>query len=120
MTDLKQLKRGDKVFFKMTGFGMTTYEGPEKVLENRGDKLFTQSYDEIGLDWDDLRKTWIFKDSPLRTSVCDPADNAAYNAIKKDAQSGDRMSLRLLKFLDKQRAETVPTASPAPGAPRPT
>jgi hypothetical protein len=55
---MKNLKKGDKVYYRNTGYGMTSYEGPDKVLKRKGEKLYTETFDSSGLDWNGHE--WVF------------------------------------------------------------
>ena len=57
MTDLKNLKPGDKFFYKCVGYGLTSYERGDDVVEIRDGKLFTNTFDTYGLEWNGT--TWV-------------------------------------------------------------
>jgi hypothetical protein len=72
MSDLKNLKPGDKLFYKHVGYGLTSYERGE-VVEIKDGKLYTPSFDTDGMDWNG--STWVFDAGlGLRTTVV-PADD---------------------------------------------
>lgn len=75
-TDLKYLKPGDKFFYKNVGYGLTSYERGDDFIEIRDGKLFTETFDSFGMEWNG--STWVF-DSGLgmRTYIVGPDDPKA-------------------------------------------
>lgn len=55
---LKNLKRNDTFAYKNVGYGYTTYEEGSDVIETRDGKLFTDAFEDLGMDWTD--QTWKF------------------------------------------------------------
>jgi len=59
MSDLKNLKEDDQFFYKHVGFGLITYERG-RVLEQNDGILYTDAYDEDGMEWSEEEQTWIY------------------------------------------------------------
>lgn len=55
---LRNLRPGDKFAYKNVGFGCTSYEKGDNVIEVRRGKLFTETFDGMGMEWDG--ETWKF------------------------------------------------------------
>jgi hypothetical protein len=73
MMDLKNLKPGDKFFYKNVGYGLTSYERGDDVIEVKGRKLYTQTFNKSGLDWNG--STWVFDGGlGLKTTIV-PGDD---------------------------------------------
>ena len=70
---LKSLKSGQKFCYKNIGFGLTSYEdGSEKVWRKSG-KLFTPTFDSMGMEWNG--KTWEFDGGlGMKTLIVLPED----------------------------------------------
>jgi hypothetical protein len=77
--DPKALKKGDTVLYKNVGYGLTTYEwGRNDVQKIKGQKLFTDTFDSFGMDWDEATGTWKFDGGlGLVCYVVDPNDQVA-------------------------------------------
>ncbi len=55
---MRRLKAGDKIFYKNSGFGLVSYEGPDVVYKRKKNKLFTGTFDSSPMEWDGT--TWKF------------------------------------------------------------
>jgi hypothetical protein len=55
---LANLKPGDDFVYRNVGFGMVTYERGSDAIEVRDGKLFTETFSEMGMDWNG--ETWKF------------------------------------------------------------
>ena len=77
--DPKALKKGDTVLYKNVGYGLTTYEwGRNDVQKIKDQKLFTDTFDSVGMDWDEATGTWKFDGGlGLVCYVVDPNDQVA-------------------------------------------
>lgn len=70
---MKDLKPGDLVAYKNVGYGLISYEGPDTVVEIRDGKLFTETFDSMGMEW--KAGQWIFDTGlGLKTIAVDPED----------------------------------------------
>lgn len=59
--DLKNLKEGDSVIYKNVGYGLTSYErGDNDVIEIKDGNLYTNTFDSMGMNWDNARNCWKF------------------------------------------------------------
>ena len=55
---LKGLKSGDEFAYKNVGFGLTSYEKGHGEVWRKGGKLFTSTFDSMGMEWNG--ETWVF------------------------------------------------------------
>lgn len=55
---LHNLKQGDEFAYKNVGFGLTSYENGGDVLGRQKEKLFTDAFSKMGMDWNG--STWVF------------------------------------------------------------
>ena len=68
MSELANLKAGDKFFYRNDGYGLTSYERGDDAIEIHDGKLFTDTFDKIGMEWDG--KTWVFDGGlGIKTSI---------------------------------------------------
>lgn len=55
---LRNLKPGDKFAYKNVGYGLTSYEVGNDAIKIRKGKLFTETFDSMGMEW--TGQTWKF------------------------------------------------------------
>lgn len=55
---LKSLKSGDAFAYKNVGYGLVSYEEGDEKIWRKGGKLFTPTFDSIGMEWNG--QTWEF------------------------------------------------------------
>ncbi|MBI2108679.1 MAG: hypothetical protein HYT93_00660 [Parcubacteria group bacterium] len=55
---LRKLKPGDKFAYKNVGYGLTSYEDGSDAIEIKKGKLFTETFDSMGMEW--TGATWKF------------------------------------------------------------
>lgn len=55
---IKNLKSGDEFAYQNVGFGATTYESGDNKLWRKRGRLFTDTFDKQGMEWDG--NTWKF------------------------------------------------------------
>jgi len=55
---LRKLKPGDKFAYKNVGYGLTSYEGGSDAIGVKKGKLFTETFDSMGMEW--TGTTWKF------------------------------------------------------------
>ncbi len=58
ITKLKELKPGDEFAYKNVGYGCVTYDHGGDAVEIKNGKLYTESFSEMGMEWDG--RTWKF------------------------------------------------------------
>lgn len=57
---MKNLKIGDEIYYKNVGYGLTSYEGPYKVIDRDHESIFTEDFDSCGMIWDEKNQTFKF------------------------------------------------------------
>lgn len=84
MTNLKDIKPGDKFFYKNVGYGLTSYERGDDAVAVRKGLLFTETFSSAGMEWNESKQTWVFDGGlGLRTFIVagdDPKANAEVSA----------------------------------------
>ena len=85
--DARKLRKGDSVIYKNIGYGLVSYEsGSKDVIGISKGRLFTDTFDRIGMEWDERKKTWFFDSGlGLRTEIVDPADPVAAREVAEQA-----------------------------------
>jgi len=114
MTDLKNLKPGDKVCFKVIDRGEILYEGPGEVTELRNGKLFTKFdswyfNNRSGMEWNEKRQTWKCEErhGERHVYICPADDETMYRKTKRRALSSEKTRM-LLDYLNEVRASAAP------------
>ena len=82
--DIRKPKKGDSIIYKNVGYGLTSYEpGHKTVIGVKNGKLFTDSFDSEGMDWDEATNSWVFDGGlGLRTYAIAPDDPVGLREIK--------------------------------------
>ncbi len=66
---LRTLKPGDKFAYKNSGYGLVTYEKGNDAVRVKGGKLFTETCDHDGMEWNG--ETWEYDSGlGLVTTIC--------------------------------------------------
>jgi len=73
---LQSLKEGDSVIYKNVGYGLVSYEpGEQDVIGIKKGKLFTNTFDSIGMEWDKRQQLWKFDSGLGLVTYAIPADD---------------------------------------------
>jgi hypothetical protein len=104
--DMKGFKKGAAVAYRMVGWGITNYEGPDVITGIKGGRIFTETYDKFGFEWDEMRKSWRFSDgfSSLTATLVLLEDEQMFTFLKAEAK-GDRSLEALLAQVIAHRAK---------------
>ena len=88
MTDLKNLEAGDDVIYKNVGYGLTSYEeGKGEVVEIKDGRLFTNSFDREGMQWDERTQSWKYDGGlGLVTYAIAADDPKGLKSIREEAE----------------------------------
>jgi hypothetical protein len=111
---MKSFKKGAKVAYCLVGWGITNYEGPDVITDIRDGRIFTETYDKYGFEWDEARKAWRFSDgfSDLKSTLVALEDADMYRFLEENAK-GDEMLQTLLSQVKRHRATLAAGTAPA-------
>jgi len=108
----QKFKKGSKVAYRLVGWGITNYEGPDEVTSIRAGRIYTETYDKYGFEWDEVRKAWRFSDgfSALKSTLVALDDEELYRFLQENAK-GDRSLSTLLDAVEAHRANLSDTGA---------
>jgi hypothetical protein len=83
MSELQNLKPGDKFFYKNVGYGLTSYERGDDAVEIKDGKLFTETFNTFGMEW--KNDQWVFDGGlGMKTFIVGPDDQKAIAECEDD------------------------------------
>lgn len=114
--DRKSFKKGTKVAYRLVGWGITNYEGPDVITHIKDGRVFTETYDKYGFEWDETRKALRFCDgfSDLKSTLVLLEDDEMYRFLQENAKGDGSLETLLAQVLSHRASLAGGAASAKP------